>query len=109
MIYNFKEFSQINEGRSPLRRSYGETPSKFAYTGAKMRNAILSFVKEKDQATVSEMAEFMNSMSEDIGKAPHKRWLERNSHLVKYYKNQEGPDFYKLTKLGEKVLNNTSV
>lgn len=109
MITSYKEYLAINEGRSPVKRSYGEAPGKFAYTGAKMRNAILSFVKEKNQATVLEMSEFMNSLSEDLGKAPHKRWLERNSHLVKYCKNPGGSDFYKLTSLGEKVLNNTSI
>ena len=109
MIYKFDEYKDLNEGKAFIKRSYKDSPEKFTYTGVKMRNAILSFIKEKNQATVQEMGEFVMSLTEDIGKSPNPRWFERNAHIIKYNKNSNGSDYYTVTPLGEKVLNNTNV
>jgi hypothetical protein len=100
--------SEVNEGRKRVRvkRKYTENhPEKSVGKYGPVREAILRHVKENG-GTVSKnsLKEFINGMNEDKGTKTSWSWVRRNAKYIK-----ETRFGYKLTKLGERVLNATSL
>ena len=99
--------NNINEaGRHIVsKRKYREYPAETISTEAPVRNRILSFVAEKKIVTKSQLREYMETLSEDLGKQPASNWISRNSHYFRIGENSEGETTYKLSRRGERVLN----
>lgn len=86
------------------KRKYGDYPTEIVSTEAPVRNRILSFVAEKNTVTKTQLREFMETVSEDLGRIPSSSWISQNKHYFDISKNNEGETTYKLSNRGRRVL-----
>ena len=104
-VPSFGEF--INEGKVLVKRRYTDNhPSQYVSSYAPMREKVLSFVKEKNEVSYSDMMEFIKSVNEETGSTSGRHWLSKNA---KYFKviEKNGVKTYKLSLLGERTAQAT--
>jgi hypothetical protein len=104
---NVKEVneSEVNEGRSQIKRKYGEHGAIRVNSQAPIRNSILEFVGKRF-VTKSELDSHLTQLSEDRGKAfNHTTWFKNNERYFESFTNR-GSEVWTLSKYGKRVLEN---
>lgn len=95
----------INEGRSQIKRKYGEHGAIRVNNEAPVRNSILEFVGKRF-VTKSELDSHLTQLSEDRGKAiDQTKWFSRNMRYFESFTNR-GAEVWTLSKYGKRVLEN---
>jgi len=104
---NVKEIneSEVNEGRSQIKRKYGEHGAIRVNSEAPVRNSILEFVGKRF-VTRAELDAHLTQLSEDRGKAiDQTKWFSRNMRYFESFSNR-GSEVWTLSKYGKRVLEN---
>jgi hypothetical protein len=97
----FKD-DMLNEGRSQIKRKYGEYSSIRVNEKAPVRNEIVRFVGKRF-VTNEEMTNFLNKLSEDRGKEVNSaQWFKRNQKYFEKFENR-GQSVWTLSKYGKRV------
>ena len=97
----------LNENRSiTLRRQYGDKPAEVVGSRAPMRNQVLAYVAENQQASRIELKKYIAGLNETSKNpaAAANMLLKRNSKFF-ITENKNGQAILKLSKLGEKLMN----
>jgi hypothetical protein len=96
---------EINEGRSQIKRKYGEHGAIRVNNEAPIRNSILEFLGKRF-VTRDEMNSHLTQLSEDRGKAVDQtKWFKRNERYFESFNNR-GQEILTLSKYGKRVLEN---
>jgi hypothetical protein len=97
--------SEVNEGRSQIKRKYGEHGAIRVNSEAPVRNSILEFVGKRF-VTRAELDAHLTQLSEDRGKAiDQTKWFSRNMKYFESFSNR-GSEVWTLSKYGKRVLEN---
>jgi hypothetical protein len=97
--------SEVNEGRSQIKRKYGEHGAIRVNSEAPVRNSILEFVGKRF-VTRTELDSHLTQLSEDRGKAfNHTTWFKNNERYFESFNNR-GQEVWTLSKYGKRVLEN---
>jgi hypothetical protein len=97
--------SEVNEGRSQIKRKYGEHGAIRVNSEAPVRNSILEFVGKRF-VTRAELDSHLTQLSEDRGKAVDQNaWFKRNERYFESFSNR-GSEVWTLSKYGKRVLEN---
>lgn len=97
--------TEINEGRSQIKRKYGEHGAIRVNSEAPIRNSILEFVGKRF-VTKAELDSHLTQLSEDRGKAVDQtKWFSRNMRYFESFTNR-GAEVWTLSKYGKRVLEN---
>jgi hypothetical protein len=97
--------SEVNEGRSQIKRKYGEHGAIRVNSEAPVRNSILEFVGKRF-VTRAELDAHLTQLSEDRGKAiDQTKWFSRNMRYFESFSNR-GSEVWTLSKYGKRVLEN---
>jgi hypothetical protein len=107
-----KEFTKLGanasfvlEGRSQIKRKYGEHGAIRVNSEAPVRNSILEFVGKRF-VTRAELDSHLTQLSEDRGKAVDQNaWFKRNERYFESFSNR-GSEVWTLSKYGKRVLEN---
>ena len=100
-----EETNEINEGRSQIKRKYGEHGAIRVNSEAPIRNSILEFVGKRF-VTRDELDSHLTQLSEDRGKAVDQNaWFKRNERYFESFSNR-GSEVWTLSKYGKRVLEN---
>jgi hypothetical protein len=107
-----KEFEKLGanarfvlEGRSQIKRKYGEYGAIRVNSEAPIRNSILEFVGKRF-VTKEELNSHLTQLSEDRGKAiDQTKWFSRNMKYFESFQNR-GQQVWTLSKYGKRVLEN---
>ena len=91
-----------------LKRKYNDYPEKRISLVTPVRQRVLKFVAEKEKVTREELQEFFKQFNEETGRNTTFKWFRTNSKLFKFVK-EDGINYFRLSKLGEKVLQKTEV
>lgn len=91
-----------------LKRKYKDYPEKRISLITPVRQRILKFVDEKEKVTHEELQEFFKQFNEETGRNTTFKWFKVNSKLFKVVK-EDGVRYFKLSKLGKKVLQKTEL
>ena len=97
----------LNENKSiTLTRKYGEKQPVVVGSRAPMRNAVLSYVAENAKVSRVSLKRFIAGLNETSKNpaAAANMWLKRNQRFFES-SNAGGVTTYKLSKLGEKLVN----
>lgn len=95
----------VNEGRSQIKRKYGEHGAIRVNSEAPIRNSILEFVGKRF-VTKTELDSHLTQLSEDRGKAvDQSKWFSRNMRYFESFTNR-GAEVWTLSKYGKRVLEN---
>lgn len=93
----------INEGRSQVKRKYGEHASIKVNEKAAVRNKVINFVGKRF-VTEEEMKNFLTKMNEERGKDFNStKWFGRNGRYFESFTNR-GQKVLTLSKYGKRVL-----
>jgi hypothetical protein len=97
--------SEVNEGRSQIKRKYGEYGAIRVNSEAPVRNSILEFVGKRF-VTRTELDSHLTQLTEDRGKAiDQNAWFKRNERYFESFTNR-GQEVWTLSKYGKRVLEN---
>lgn len=100
-----EETNEVNEGRSQIKRKYGEHGAIRVNSEAPIRNSILEFVGKRF-VTKNELDSHLTQLSEDRGKAvDQSKWFSRNMRYFESFTNR-GSEVWTLSKYGKRVLEN---
>jgi hypothetical protein len=99
---------KIEERTVQVKRKYGMHDSISVGANAPVRANILGFIAEKGHCTKDELRDFINSKNEDSGSRTSMSWLKKNGKYIKEFK-KDGCDCCKLSKLGQRVMNKTTI
>lgn len=91
-----------------VKRKYGQYDSIKVGANAPVRNNILGFIAEKGHCTKQELKEFIQSKNEDSGSRTSMSWFNKNSSYIKEF-TKDGVICCKLSKLGQRVINKTTI
>jgi len=95
--------STVNEGRSQIKRKYGEHSNIRVNEKAPVRNKVIEFVGKRF-VTESEMEAFLTKLVEERGKDfNNKKWFTRNERYFESFENR-GQKVWTLSKYGKRVL-----
>jgi hypothetical protein len=101
-IEDFQSFI-VNEGRVSVKRKYTEShPGKSVSDAAPIRERVLSFLKEKGEATYEDLMEFFKGLNEETGGNTSRKWLNKNTQYLSI-KEKNGVKTYSLSKMGNRV------
>lgn len=94
--------SDINEGRSQIKRQYGEYAKIRVNEKAPIRNKILDFVGKRF-VTEEEMKNQLTKITEEIGKDfDQRKWFKNNQKYFESFENR-GQKVWTLSKYGKRV------
>jgi hypothetical protein len=94
---------ELSEGRSQIKRKYGEYGSIKVNSEAPIRNKVLEFVGKRF-VTEDELKSFLTKLEEDRGNAIDQRqWFGRNMRYFESFQNR-GSQVWTLSKYGKRVL-----
>jgi hypothetical protein len=97
----------LNENKSiTLTRQYGNKPAEVVGSRAPLRNQVLAYVMENVKVTRTELKKFIAGLNE-TSKNPNaaaNMWFKRNEKFF-ISESKGGVTSYKLSKLGEKLVN----
>lgn len=94
---------ELNEGRSQIKRKYGEYSSIKVNEKAPIRNKVIEFVGKRF-VTEDEIKMFLTQLTEERGKEIHsKKWFKNNSKYFESFTNR-GQNVLTLSKYGKRVL-----
>ena len=94
--------SDINEGRSQIKRQYGEYAKIRVNEKAPIRNKILDFVGKRF-VTEEEMKSHLTKITEEIGKDfDQRKWFKNNQKYFESFENR-GQKVWTLSKYGKRV------
>jgi hypothetical protein len=100
-----EETNEVNEGRSQIKRKYGEHGAIRVNSEAPVRNSILEFVGKRF-VTRAELDSHLTQLSEDRGKSfNHTTWFKNNERYFESFSNR-GSEVWTLSKYGKRVLEN---
>jgi len=93
----------LNEGRTQIKRQYGQYSKIKVNEKAPIRNKVIGFVGKRF-VTEEEMKNFLSKMNEDSGKTfDDKKWFGRNQRYFESFENR-GQKVITLSKYGKRVL-----
>jgi len=93
----------LNEGRTQIKRQYGQYAKIKVNEKAPIRNKVIGFVGKRF-VTEEEMKNFLSKMNEDSGKTfDDKKWFGRNQRYFESFENR-GQKVITLSKYGKRVL-----
>jgi hypothetical protein len=94
--------SEINEGKTQIKRKYGEHSAINVYERGPIRNKIIEFVKNK-HVTEAELKEYVKRLAEERGSEfDANKWFKRNERYFESYHNR-GQNVFTLSKYGNRV------
>lgn len=94
--------SEINEGRSQIKRKYGEYSTIRVNEKAPIRNKIINFVGKRF-VTEDELKSHLTKVTEEIGKEFDQRtWFKNNQKYFESFENR-GQKVWTLSKYGKRV------
>jgi hypothetical protein len=94
---------KINEGRTQVKRKYGEHSSIRVNEKTPVRNKVIEFVGKRF-VTETEMKTFLTQLTESRGKELNqKQWFDRNKRFFESFENR-GQKVITLSKYGKRVL-----
>lgn len=97
-----KEGEEINEGKTQIKRKYGEHGAINVYERGPIRNKIIEFVKHKF-VTETELKEFVQKLAEERGSDfDANKWFKRNERYFESFQNR-GQQVYTLSKFGKRI------
>jgi hypothetical protein len=97
-----KEGEEINEGKTQIKRKYGEHGAINVYERGPIRNRIIEFVKNKF-VTETELKDFVKSLIEERGvEFNSNQWFARNKKYFESFENR-GQQVWTLSKYGKRV------
>jgi hypothetical protein len=100
----------LNEGKTiQVKRKYGTYDSIAVGNHAPIRSSILGFVNEKGCCTKDELLEFIKAKNEESGATTNISWVTKNAKYLVKNTNESGETTYKLSKLGKRVINATTI
>jgi hypothetical protein len=93
----------LNEGRTQIKRQYGQYSKIKVNEKAPVRNKVIGFVGKRF-VTEEEMKNFLSKMNEETGKSfDDKKWFGRNQRYFESFENR-GQKVITLSKYGKRVL-----
>lgn len=93
---------RINEGRSQIKRKYGEHTNIRVNEKAPIRNKIINFVGKRF-ITEDELKAELTKLTEETGKAfDERQWFKRNQRYFESFENR-GQKVWTLSKYGKRV------
>jgi hypothetical protein len=93
----------LNEGRTQIKRQYGQYSKIKVNEKAPVRNRVIGFVGKRF-VTEEEMKNFLSKMNEESGKTfDDKKWFGRNQRYFESFENR-GQKVITLSKYGKRVL-----
>lgn len=93
----------LNEGRTQIKRQYGQYSKIKVNEKAPIRNRVIGFVGKRF-VTEEEMKNFLSKMNEESGKTfDDKKWFGRNQRYFESFENR-GQKVITLSKYGKRVL-----
>jgi hypothetical protein len=93
----------LNEGRTQIKRQYGQYSKIKVNEKAPVRNRVIGFVGKRF-VTEEEMKNFLSKMNEETGKSfDDKKWFGRNQRYFESFENR-GQKVITLSKYGKRVL-----
>jgi hypothetical protein len=93
----------LNEGRTQIKRQYGQYSKIKVNEKAPVRNKVIGFVGKRF-VTEEEMKNFLSKMNEESGKTfDDKKWFGRNQRYFESFENR-GQKVITLSKYGKRVL-----
>ena len=96
------ESEEINEGKTQIKRKYGEHGAINVYERGPIRNRIIEFVKNKFVTEV-ELKDFVKSLIEERGvEFNSNQWFTRNKKYFESFENR-GQQVWTLSKYGKRV------
>jgi hypothetical protein len=96
------ESEEINEGKTQIKRKYGEHGAINVYERGPIRNRIIEFVKNKFVTEV-ELKDFVKSLIEERGvEFNSNQWFARNKKYFESFENR-GQQVWTLSKYGKRV------
>ena len=94
---------KLNEGRSQIKRKYGEHSTIRVNEKASIRNVIVNFVGKRF-VTEEEMKAELTKITEETGKSfDQRQWFKRNQRYFESFENR-GQKVWTLSKYGKRVL-----
>ena len=94
----------LNESRAfMLKRGYGEKKPVIVGAKGNVRDHVLPFVAESEGVSGEELFNFISGLNEGTKRSAVKMWMKRNSHFF-VTESKNGETFFKLSKLGERLL-----
>jgi len=105
-ISEANEANELNEAYLVAKRRNGNKPAEYISSNAPVRTKVLSFISEKESGKVSkkELMEFFETLQEELGKKPSWGWLSKNAQYIDKEIDENGDQYYSLTKRGKRVL-----
>jgi hypothetical protein len=94
---------KLNEGRSQIKRKYGDYSNIRVNEKAPIRNKIVNFIGKRF-VTEEELKSELTKLTEDTGKAfDERQWFKRNQRYFESFENR-GQKVWTLSKYGKRVL-----
>ena len=92
----------VNEGRSQIKRQYGQYSKIRVNEKAPIRNKVLNFVGKRF-VTEEEMVNHLTELTEDLGKEfDQRKWFKNNQRYFESFENR-GQKVLTLSKYGKRV------
>jgi hypothetical protein len=93
----------LNEGRTQIKRQYGQYSKIKVNEKAPIRNKVIGFVGKRF-VTEEEMKNFLSKMNEESGKTfDDRKWFGRNQRYFESFENR-GQKVITLSKYGKRVM-----
>ena len=103
MNLKIKMRRKLNEGRSQIKRKYGDYSNIRVNEKAPIRNKIVNFIGKRF-VTEEELKSELTKLTEDTGKAfDERQWFKRNQRYFESFENR-GQKVWTLSKYGKRVL-----
>jgi hypothetical protein len=94
---------KLNEGRSQIKRKYGDYSNIRVNEKAPIRNKIVNFIGKRF-VTEEELKSELTKLTEETGKAfDERQWFKRNQRYFESFENR-GQKVWTLSKYGKRVL-----
>ena len=94
--------SNLNEGRSQIKRKYGEYSNIRVNEKAPIRNKIINFVGKRF-VTEEELKDHLTKLTEEIGKEfDQRKWFGNNKRYFESFENR-GQKVWTLSKYGKRI------
>jgi len=113
-----KDYAKTKEDKLPekiderktvqVKRKYSQHDSVSVGANAPVRSSILGFISEKGSCTKDELKQYICSKNEESGTNTNHKWIKNNSKYITEFE-KDNQTYYKLSKLGLRVVKATNV
>ena len=98
----------LNESRAfMLKRGYGDKKPVIVGAKANVRDQVLPFVAESRRVSKRDLVSFITGLNEGTKRSAVNMWIKRNGQFF-ITESKGGKTFFKLSKLGERLMKRVS-